>query len=118
MGVYVNVGCVLCPPSQPVPLSSSFTAQIITFDLKFPLTAGSAVELFHHSKDNSAIISKIEATLDRATGEVLKANPRMVSKGGSARVQIKLRATGSSSKEQHTTRNVRCQQKHGTHSAT
>ena len=34
------------------------------------------IELFHHSKDTPGVIAKIEATLDKATGEVLKANPR------------------------------------------
>lgn len=96
--IYVLLGCVLCEPAHPVPLATSFSAQIVTFDLKFPLTAGSAVELFHHSKDTSATISKIDATLDKATGEVLKQNPRMVSKGASARVQIKLRPHGNSGK--------------------
>jgi len=96
--IYVNLGCVLCEPKTPIPLASTITAQIVTFELKFPLTAGSSVELFHHSKDTPATITKIEATLDKATGEVLKTNPRMVSRGSSARVQIKIRASGSSSK--------------------
>jgi elongation factor 1 alpha-like protein len=91
--IYVNLGCVLCEPKTPIPLASTITAQIVTFELKFPLTAGSSVrkiakqpctrltgcqqvELFHHSKDTPATITKIEATLDKATGEVLKTNPR------------------------------------------
>jgi len=96
--IWVNVGCVLCEPSRPIPLASAIVAQIVAFELKFPLTAGSAIELFHHSKDTPGVIAKIEATLDKATGEVLKANPRMISKGASARVQIKLRPSGSSAK--------------------
>ena len=105
---------VLCPPTQLVPLAAAFVAQIIVFDLKFPLTAGAAVsgeqaridkatntiaskvELYHHSKDTPATISKLEATLDKASGEVIKRNPRMLSSGVSARVVVKLRSSQSS----------------------
>lgn len=105
-----RVGSVLCPPNQLVPTVSSFTAQIIVFDLKYPITAGCSVELFHHSRDIPASISKLEAVLDRGTGEVLKRFPRYVSllsreivelilrfyyrmltKGTSARIQVQLR---------------------------
>lgn len=41
--IYVNIGCVLCEPKSPIPLASTITAQIVTFELKFPLTTGSAV---------------------------------------------------------------------------
>lgn len=41
--LYVNVGCVLCEPEQKIPLATAFVAQIVTFDLKFPVTMGSAV---------------------------------------------------------------------------
>ena len=65
----------------------------------------------------SATISKIDATLDKATGEVIKTNPRytklsrrylrflasecllagrMISRGMSARVRIQVRPSGSS----------------------
>ena len=44
--IWVNVGCVLCEPSRPIPLASAIVAQIVAFELKFPLTAGSAVSSF------------------------------------------------------------------------
>lgn len=34
------------------------------------------VELFYHSKETPATITKIEATLDKSTGEVIKHSPR------------------------------------------
>jgi len=52
------------------------------------------VELFHHSRDVPATISKLVASLDRAAGTVIKQNPRVLTKGGSAEVQITLRASG------------------------
>ncbi|KAM0791514.1 hypothetical protein ACM66B_005965 [Microbotryomycetes sp. NB124-2] len=93
----LNVGSVLCPPHQPVPVASSFTAQIMVFDLKYPMTAGYSVELFHHSKDIPATITSLEAVLDKTTGAVTKTNPRMITKNSSARVTVQLRplATGS-----------------------
>jgi elongation factor 1 alpha-like protein len=51
----------------------------MVFDLKFPITVGSAVELFHHSKDIPATISSLEAVLDKTTGAILKSKPRYVS---------------------------------------
>lgn len=43
--LYVNVGCVLCEPEHRIPLASSFLAQVVTFELKFPITTGSAVSI-------------------------------------------------------------------------
>jgi hypothetical protein len=34
------------------------------------------IELFHHSRDVPAAVSKLNATLDRASGAVTKHNPR------------------------------------------
>lgn len=73
-----SVGSVLCPPSQMVPVVSSFTAQVIVFEPKYPITAGYAVELFHHSRDIPATIASLDAILDKASGQVTKAKPRSV----------------------------------------
>ncbi|GAA5916124.1 hypothetical protein JCM6882_003944 [Rhodosporidiobolus microsporus] len=89
--VQLNVGSVLCPPTALVPLASSFTAQIIVFEPKHPITAGYAIELFHHSRDIPATIVGLEALLDKATGKVTKGSPRMLTKNCSARVRIQLR---------------------------
>ncbi|GAA5857668.1 hypothetical protein JCM1840_000858 [Sporobolomyces johnsonii] len=87
----LNVGSVLCPTSQLVPVVSSFTAQIMVFEPKYPITAGYAVELFHHSRDIPATIASLDAQLDKASGEVVKLKPRMLTKGTSARVHVQLR---------------------------
>ncbi|KAK4049471.1 hypothetical protein OIO90_005422 [Microbotryomycetes sp. JL221] len=93
----LSVGSVLCPPHQPIPVVSSFTAQLMVFDLKHPMTAGYSVELFHHSRDIPATITSLEAVLDKTTGAVTKRNPRMITKNSSARVSVQLRpaATGA-----------------------
>jgi elongation factor 1 alpha-like protein len=54
--IWVNVGCVLCEPSRPIPLASAIVAQIVAFELKFPLTAGSAV--------SPLAASQVEGTID------------------------------------------------------
>lgn len=91
--IHLSIGNVLCPPTDLVPLASSFTARIILFDFQLPITSGAAVrvinesfihiliiikkvELFHHSRDVPATLSKLIAVLDRTTGAVVKKNPR------------------------------------------
>ncbi|KAG6833838.1 hypothetical protein H0H87_011772 [Tephrocybe sp. NHM501043] len=110
--VHLHIGSVLCSTTDLVPLATSFSARIIVFDIQVPITAGTSVELFHHSRDVPATLSKLTASLDRATGKVLKASPRCVlscfprnavlnrlclnsvlAKGTSAEVQITLRTT-------------------------
>ncbi|KAH8925250.1 hypothetical protein BT69DRAFT_1332309 [Atractiella rhizophila] len=76
--VYLSSGSVLCEETNVIPLASTFEAQIVVFDLKYPLTIGAQVELFHHSRDIPATITKLEAILDRQTGAVVKKNPRLV----------------------------------------
>ncbi|KAG8915337.1 Hsp70 suppressor, GTPase facilitates ribosomal subunit dissociation [Tulasnella sp. 408] len=89
--VNLNIGSVLCPPTDVVPLASSFIAQVIVFDIQVPITSGASVELFHHSRDTPASISKLLATLDRNTGNVIKASPRVLTKNTSAKIQLSLR---------------------------
>ncbi|GAA97853.1 uncharacterized protein L969DRAFT_25596 [Mixia osmundae IAM 14324] len=95
--IYVNVGSVLCPPLSLVPMSASFLAQIVVFDLKVPITTGASVELFHQSREIPASVAKLEATLDKASGEILKVRPRTLGSGSSAKVSIRIRGDGSSS---------------------
>ncbi|RDB20476.1 HBS1-like protein [Hypsizygus marmoreus] len=95
--VNVHIGNVLCSMTELVPLATCFTARIIVFDIQVPITAGTSVELFHHSRDVPATLSKLISTIDRASGKVLKMNPRVLTKGTSAEVQISLRSTTLSS---------------------
>ncbi|THH08132.1 hypothetical protein EW145_g2914 [Phellinidium pouzarii] len=74
--IHLDIGYVLCPPTDLVPLSTTFTARIIVFDIQLPITIGAPVELFLHSHNVAATIAKFVATLDRATGAMVKKNPR------------------------------------------
>ncbi|CAK5276059.1 unnamed protein product [Mycena citricolor] len=90
--IHLTIGSVLCPPTDPIPLATTFTAKVIIFDITVPIITGAMVELFHHSHDVPATVSKLIATLDRVSGKVIKAGPRVLSKTSSAEVQITLRA--------------------------
>ncbi|KZT39634.1 hypothetical protein SISSUDRAFT_623284 [Sistotremastrum suecicum HHB10207 ss-3] len=91
--VQLGIGTVLCPPSDPVPLASSFVAQIVVFDIQVPIIAGASVELFHHSRDIPATVTKLLATVERSNGTVIKANPRVLTKSVSAKIQINIRTS-------------------------
>ncbi|KAI5124791.1 hypothetical protein M0805_005425 [Coniferiporia weirii] len=94
--IHLNIGYVLCTAADIVPLTTSFTARIIVFDVQLPITIGAPVELFHHSHNVPAVLTKFIAMLDRATGAVVKKYPRVLTKGTSAEVQITLRTTSMS----------------------
>ncbi|KAF7731825.1 HBS1-like protein [Apophysomyces ossiformis] len=72
----LSTGCVLCSPLAPVPVTSSFTAQIVVFDIKVPITSGFPVILHHQSLNEPASIVQLLSVLDKSTGEVIKKNPR------------------------------------------
>jgi elongation factor 1 alpha-like protein len=89
------IGAVLCPVSYPIRLVSRFQCQILVFDVTTPIIIGTAVELFHHSVNVPANITRLIATTDKA-GNVVKNNPRVLQKGTTAVVELTLRPpTGS-----------------------
>ncbi|BEI97237.1 hypothetical protein CcaverHIS631_0208260 [Cutaneotrichosporon cavernicola] len=91
----LSIGAVLCPVSYPIRMVSRFQSQILVFDVTTPIIMGTAVELFHHSVNVPANITRLIATTDR-TGNVIKNNPRVLQKGTTAVVELTLRApTGS-----------------------
>ncbi|RHZ72463.1 hypothetical protein Glove_242g84 [Diversispora epigaea] len=88
--IQLKVGSILCLPSDPVPVTSHFQAQILTFDIKIPITRGFPVILHRQSLNEPAVIIKLESIIDRSTGNVTKKNPRHISKSTTAIVEIKL----------------------------
>ncbi|GAA5812847.1 hypothetical protein MFLAVUS_006306 [Mucor flavus] len=83
-------GCIVCTPSRPVPVTSLFEAQIVVFDIRIPITPGYPIVLHHGSLDEPAFVYKLIEVLDKSTGEVIKRNPRCLTKGMTAKIQIKL----------------------------
>ena len=41
--IHLNIGSVLCPPNDLVPLATCFSARIIVFDIQLPITSGTSV---------------------------------------------------------------------------
>ncbi|KAH9850047.1 hypothetical protein C2E23DRAFT_905383 [Lenzites betulinus] len=89
--ISLNIGSVLCRPTHLIPLVSTFSARIIVFDIQVPITAGTSVELFHHSRDVPASISRLISVMDRSNGSIIKNKPRVLTKNMSAEVEISLR---------------------------
>lgn len=91
--INLSIGTVLCPTSIPVPLVTKFTAQILVFDLQSPIIAGTPVELFHHSMNLPATISRLVSILEK--GRVVKERPRVLQKGMTAMVELSLRPSSA-----------------------
>ncbi|KAH9927121.1 EF Tu GTP binding domain-containing protein, partial [Epithele typhae] len=92
--VALGIGSVLCRPTDVIPLATAFTAKIIVFEIQIPITIGTPVELFHHSRDVPASFTRLVSVLDRANGSVVKSKPRFLTKGMSAEVEITIREAG------------------------
>ncbi|WVR05364.1 hypothetical protein IAU60_002378 [Kwoniella sp. DSM 27419] len=92
--IHLSIGTVLCPTSLPVPLVTKFVTQILVFDLQSPIITGTAVELFHHSMNLPATISKLISISEK--GQVIKRNPRVLQKGTTATVELTLRPNNGS----------------------
>ncbi|KIM33546.1 hypothetical protein M408DRAFT_326241 [Serendipita vermifera MAFF 305830] len=90
--IHLTIGSVLCPTSAVVPLVASFIAQVIIFDQSYPITVGASAELFHQSQNIPVTIVPLE-TLDRITGATIKSNPRVLSKGMSAKIRVAVRGS-------------------------
>lgn len=92
--IQISVGAVLCSPSAPIALCSSFLAQILVFEPTYPLVAGTSIELFHHSANIAATLTELVSILDKTTGSVTKAKPRVLTKGCTAMVKVTVKAGG------------------------
>uniref|UniRef100_A0A7S4H849 Tr-type G domain-containing protein n=2 Tax=Guillardia theta TaxID=55529 RepID=A0A7S4H849_GUITH len=66
----VQVGAFLCPPEAPIPLSSSFLAQILLFDIQEPVTLGYQATMYLQSTNEPVVVSKMLCTVKKSTGEV------------------------------------------------
>jgi elongation factor 1 alpha-like protein len=93
--IQIAVGAVLCSSSQPIALCDSFTAQVLVFEPTYPLVAGTSIELFHHSANIPATLTELVAILDKTTGAVAKAKPRVLTKGSTAIVRVAVKAGGA-----------------------
>lgn len=84
----VMVGYILSDPANPLAVTSRITARIVVFNIKVPITRGFPVVFHHQSLLEQAVITKLTAQLNKSTGEVVKNNPRCLTKNSNATVEI------------------------------
>lgn len=84
--VHMKVGDILCHPQDAIATGDSFMMKAMAFDHLLP----SPIDLHRGRLHAAGQIQSIIATLDKATGEVIKKKPKIVQPGGVARVKIKL----------------------------
>lgn len=91
----LSVGSVLCPPTDPVPLSTSLLVQLLVFDPTYPILTGSAASLHHHSLDVPCTVTELVSIIDKAGNTAAgKRKPRVLGKGATALVRISVASPG------------------------
>lgn len=84
----IGIGDVICSHLNPVPISSSFQAHVVIFNIPVPITKGFPAILHHRSLAEPAIITKLVSQVHRTSGEVIKKKPRCLLKNSSAVVEV------------------------------
>lgn len=84
--VHIRVGDILCGTVNPISVGDTFTLKAMAFEHLMPMP----VDLHRGRLHAAGQIQSIPATLDKATGEVIKKKPKVVQPGSVARVTIKL----------------------------
>lgn len=84
--VHLRSGDVVCHASTPIPNVTSFTCKVLAFDHLLP----SMVDIHRGRLHVPGRISRLVATLDKGSGNVLKKKPKIVSPGSVARVVVEL----------------------------
>lgn len=84
--IHIRVGDILCPKSAPISCSDTLTLKAMAFAHLMPMP----VDLHRGRLHSAGHIQSITATLDKASGTIIKKKPRIVQPGGVARVVVKL----------------------------
>ncbi|BCS20570.1 putative translation elongation factor EF-1 subunit [Aspergillus puulaauensis] len=84
--VHLRSGDVVCHASAPIPNITSFTCKVLAFDHLLP----SMVDIHRGRLHVPGRISRLVATLDKGSGNVLKKKPKIISPGSVARVVVEL----------------------------
>ncbi len=72
----IRHGAIICPKSFPCPVATKFITEIEVFDFERPLIRGERVVLHIGANKIPAVITKINHTIKKETGEVVKKNPK------------------------------------------
>jgi elongation factor 1 alpha-like protein len=84
--VHLRSGDVVCRASAPIPTITTFTAKVLAFEHLMPML----VDVHRGRLHVPARISKMVASLDKASGAPLKKRPKIVSPGTVARVVVEM----------------------------
>ncbi|KAL6234743.1 hypothetical protein BDW75DRAFT_211609 [Aspergillus navahoensis] len=84
--IHLRSGDVVCHASAPIPNVTSFTCKVLAFDHLLP----SMVDVHRGRLHVPGRISKLVATLDKGSGNVLKKKPKIVQPGAVARIIVEL----------------------------
>ena len=83
---HLRVGDMLCPSAQPIKCVDTFTMKAMAFEHLLPMP----VDLHRGRLHAAGNIQSLIATLDKATGAVIKKRPKVVQPGAVARIVVKL----------------------------
>jgi elongation factor 1 alpha-like protein len=86
----ISVGDVLANSDSVLHAVNRFTCRIVTFEMKRPILQGTKMILHRGRTNEPCKIIKMVATVDKATGHVVKKKPRHLASGQTAIVQIEL----------------------------
>ncbi|KAJ5923189.1 HBS1-like protein [Penicillium verhagenii] len=83
---HLRSGDVVCRASSPIPTITSFTTKVLAFEHLIPML----VDVHRGRLHVPGRISKLVATLDKATGAPIKKRPKIVAPGTVARVVVEM----------------------------
>ncbi|XP_049848885.1 HBS1-like protein [Schistocerca gregaria] len=86
---HLNIGDVLCDPSNPIKVVSLFQAQLTTFNLEVPLFQGQDVAILIHNSNQVATLSEIIGICN-PNGEITKKSPKVLEDRTNAIVNIRV----------------------------
>ncbi|KAI2765978.1 hypothetical protein DTO012A8_8800 [Penicillium roqueforti] len=84
--IHLRSGDVVCRPSSPIPTITSFTAKVLAFEHLMPMQ----VDVHRGRLHVPGRISKLVASLDKASGAAIKKRPKIVGPGVVARVVVEM----------------------------
>ncbi len=84
--IHIRVGDILCHAANPIPCGDTFTMKAMAFEHLMPM----AVDLHRGRLHAPGQIQRLIASLDKATGDLIKKKPKVIQPGGVARVVVKL----------------------------
>lgn len=84
--VHLKTGDLICSPTSPVQNITSFTAKVLAFDHVTPMH----IDVHRGTLYVPGRITKLVATLDKASGAAMKKKPKIVAPGTVARVVVEM----------------------------